>query len=97
VFGLRSDLELAGYRLHPDEVEGVVTVGLGDAIALFGGHRELVHALELRRGSGSGLPRAIEIAVSDFAAGEIGGYAVRALRGLSEIVSGGTPEPFELR
>ena len=97
VFALRSDLGLAGYRLHPDEVEGVVTVALDDAIALFDGDREVVPALELRRGSGTGVPKAIEIVVSDFAAGEIGGYAIRALQGLREVVNGGVPEPFELR
>ena len=37
VFALRSDLALDRYRLHPDEVEGVVSVGLDDAIALFEG------------------------------------------------------------
>ncbi len=39
VFALRSDLALDRYRLHPDEVEGVVSVGLDDAIALFEGVR----------------------------------------------------------
>ena len=44
-----------------------------------------------------GVPNAIDIRVSDFAAGEIGGYAVRALHGLRAVVDGGVPEPFELR
>ena len=43
------------------------------------------------------MPAVVDIAVSDFAAGEVGGYAVRALRGLLAVVGGGTPEPFELR
>jgi hypothetical protein len=97
VFAFGSDLELADYRLHPEEVEGVVSVALDDAIALFEGRRPVVPALELRRGSGSAVPIVLEIAVADFAAGEVGGYAVRALEGLSFVLGGGTPEPFELR
>ena len=43
------------------------------------------------------MPIVLEVAVADFAAGEVGGYAVRALEGLREVVGGGAPEPFELR
>ena len=96
VFAVRSDLALDGYRLHPDEVASVVAIGLDDAIALFEGHRAVVAALELGREPGSGTPTAVEIAVADFAAGETGGYAVRALQGARIVVNGGTPEPFEL-
>ena len=97
VFALRSDLAPDRYRLHPEEVEGVVTVELDDAIALFEGSRGSVPALELRRDAASRVPNAIDIRVSDFAAGEIGGYAVRALHGLRAVVDGGVPELFELR
>jgi isopentenyldiphosphate isomerase len=97
VFGLRSDLRLDRYRLHPDEVSAVVSVGLDDAIALFEGVVETVPALELRRDPASAVPAAIDVGVSDFAAGEVGGYAARALRGLRAVVAGGAPEPFELR
>ena len=85
-----------GYRLHPDEVEGVVSIGFDDAIALFDGSLGAVPALELgaMRARACG---ALEVAVSDFAAGEVGGYAVRALHGLRTVVDGGVPEPFELR
>jgi isopentenyldiphosphate isomerase len=95
VFAVRSDLPLAGYRLHPDEVEAVVTMPLDDAIALFEGNSTVTPGLELRRGNST--PAAIEVAVGDFAAGEVGGYAVHALRGLREVVSGTPPEPFDLR
>ena len=87
VFALRSDLALDHYRLHPDEVEGVVSVGLDDAIELFEGVVEAVPALELRRDAASAVPAAVDVAVSDFAAGEVGGYAVRALRGLRVVVA----------
>jgi len=98
VFGLRSDLPLDGYRLHPDEVEGVVSIGLEDAIALFEGSVAAVPALEHRRDAGPfGRADALDVGVSDFAAGEVGGYAVRALQGLRTILDGGVPDPFELR
>ena len=60
VFALRSDLALDRYRLHPDEVEGVVSVGLDDAIALFEGVGRAVPALELRRDAASAVPAAVE-------------------------------------
>ena len=33
----------------------------------------------------------VVVAVAGFAAGEVGGYAVRALQGLREVVGGGAP------
>ena len=97
VYALRSDRPLDRYRLHPDEVEGVVSIALDDAIALFEGSRGAVSALELRREAGAGAARPLEVGVGDFAAGEVGGYAVLALRGLRTVVDGGVPAPFELR
>jgi isopentenyldiphosphate isomerase len=95
VLALRSDLPLAAYSLHPDEVEAVVAVGLEEALALFDGSARAVPGLELRRGGGD--PEETVVTVAGFAAGEVGGYAVVALRGLREVVRGSTPEPFELR
>ena len=95
VFAVRSDLPLDAYALHPEEVEAVVTVGLDQALALFDGRLQAVPGLELRRGERD--PEKIVVAVAGFAAGEVGGYAVRALRGLHEVVHGASPEPFELR
>ena len=95
VLALRSDLPLAAYSLHPDEVEAVVAVGLEEALALFDGSARAVPGLELRRGGGD--PEETVVTVAGFAAGEVGGYAALALRGLREVVRGSTPEPFELR
>jgi isopentenyldiphosphate isomerase len=94
VFALRSDLPLAGYRLHPEEVAAVAAVGLDDAVALFEGRADAVPGLELPRGASA--PSAITVRVADFAAGEVGGYAVLALQGLSAVVRGSAPEPFTL-
>jgi isopentenyldiphosphate isomerase len=95
VFALRSDLPLAAYALHPEEVDAVVAVGLDDALALFDGRLQSVSGLELRRGEPD--PEEIAVTVAGFAAGEVDGYAARALRGLLEVVRGFSPEPFELR
>jgi 8-oxo-dGTP pyrophosphatase MutT (NUDIX family) len=95
VFALRSDLPLDAYALHPEEVEAVVTIGLEKALALFDGRVEAVPGRELRRGARD--PDEIVVTVAGFAAGEIGGYAALALRGLREVVLGSLPEPFELR
>ena len=95
VFAVRSDLPLDAYRLHPDEVEAVVAVPLADALALFEGRAAEVAGHELGRGSST--PAAVRVTVAGFAAGEVGGYAVHALRGLLEVVAGGVPAPFELR
>ena len=95
VFAVRSDLSLDAYLLHPDEVAAVVAVPLEDALALFEGQREGVHGTEL--GRGERVPRSEHVAVSDFAAGEVGDYAVRALQGLLAVLGGGAPAPFDLR
>ena len=95
VFGVRSDLPLDAYRLHPDEVDGVVAVPLAAALALFEGHADEAPGLELRRGAPTSI--AIVVTIADFAAGETEGYAMKAVRGLREVVEGGSPEPFELR
>jgi len=95
VFALRSDLPLDAYRLHPDEVDAVVSVPLDAVLDLFEGRQAAVQGVELRRGSmASSVAR---ITVSAFAAGESDGYPARALRGLLEVVAGRAPEQFELR
>jgi len=95
VFAARSDLPLDAYRLHADEVDAVVSVPLAEALALFEGLAAAVVGHELGRGSSRAT--AVPVSVAEFAAGEIDGYAARALRSLLEVVSGGAPEPFELR
>jgi hypothetical protein len=95
VFAVRSDLPLDAYVLHPDEVTAVASVPLLDALALFEGRRDAVFGTELARGEGVEEMR--HIAVSDFAAGEVDGYAALALQGLLAVVGGGSPQPFELR
>jgi hypothetical protein len=95
VFAVRSDLPPAAYRLHPQEVDALVVVPLDDAIALFDGHTPVVDGLQFRRDAAEAA--VVAVTVDGFAAGEVGGYASRALRGLLAAVGGGSPEPFELR
>ena len=76
VFALRSDLPLDRYRLHPDEVEGVVSVGIGRRDRVVRRSRRCRARARASAGQRLGVPTVLEVAVSDFAAGEIGGYAV---------------------
>ena len=76
-------------------MEAVASVLLADALALFDGRKKEVAGEELRRGSI--MPSTTRVTVGGFAASEVDGYATRALRGLLEVVTGGSPELFELR
>jgi isopentenyldiphosphate isomerase len=95
VFGLRSDIPLDAYRLHPDEVDAVVSVSLDAILALFEGREMVVPGVELRRDSVR--PAIAHLTVSGFAAGADDGYPARALQGLLDVIGGRAPEPFELR
>ena len=95
VFGVRSDRPLGEYRLHVEEVDAVVSVPLEAAIELFDGSRDAVGGVELRRGDDVAKP--IEVTIAGFAAGERAGYPALALRRLREVLSGRSPQPFELR
>lgn len=95
VFAVRSDLPLDAYALHPDEVDSVVAIDLEAALALFEGSIEEAPGRELHRNAF--VASAILVTTADFAAGETGGYAVHALRGLREVVDGRSPDPFDLR
>jgi 8-oxo-dGTP pyrophosphatase MutT (NUDIX family) len=95
VYALRSDRALRDYRLHPHEVDAIVAVPLDDAVRLFAGETGAVQGSELARGAAE--PVVIDITVDAFAAGEVGGYAERALRSLTGVVAGARPKTFELR
>ena len=95
VFAVRSDLPLSRYRLHPEEVDSVVSVPLDAAVELFEGRVSSVEGLELRRGASSSSP--VDVTVAGFAAGDRTGYPALALRGLGEVLAGRVPEPFDLR
>jgi isopentenyldiphosphate isomerase len=95
VLGVRSDRPLGAYRLHEEEVDGIVSVPLPAAIDLFDGSRDAVGGVELRRGDAAAGP--VDVTIEGFAAGERRGYPALALRGLWEVLDGRAPQPFELR
>jgi 8-oxo-dGTP pyrophosphatase MutT (NUDIX family) len=95
VFGLRSDLPLEAYRLHPEEVDELIRLPLGDALALFEGRAATARGVALSRGDTAHRP--VAVAVDDFAAAARDGYPARALRALGEVLAGRVPAAFELR
>jgi len=95
VFAARSDLPLAGYRLHEEEVDALVSVPLDAVVELFEGRRAAARGVELQRGSSGARP--VDVTIAGFAAGDRGGYPALALRGLREVLAGRVPEPFALR
>lgn len=95
-FAVRCDRPLTEYRLHEDEVDGLVAMPLEAALALFEGRATSAGAVELPRGAA--VQKAIDVALRDFAAAaDRDGYPPLALRGLAEVVAGTYPQPFLLR
>lgn len=95
VFALRSDRPLCSYRLHPDEVDGLVLVTLADGIKLFRGAEATIPALEGRRAADhtASLYTDIRMQTTDFVdAGD--GYAATALAAIRDLARGTVPEPF---
>jgi 8-oxo-dGTP pyrophosphatase MutT (NUDIX family) len=93
IFGLSSDAPLEAYRLHPDEVSGLVAAHLDDALALFAGEMHDIVAVERPRVGAAQRVRLDGDAFVPFA----GGYAVASLTRLKAVLIGESFEPFELR
>ena len=94
VFAIRSDLPLGDYRLHPDEVASLVAIDIADALRLFSGEAESIPAWEHPRDAAEGHP--VTLRRLDFA-GRDRRYPLAALTALRSVITGETPEPFELR
>lgn len=90
VFALRCDQPLTGYRLHPDEVAGIVAIKLDEVIALFEGTLNTAEASEVQL---DGRERRIAVIISDFA-GDREDYAQAALAGIQTLAAGHRPESF---
>ncbi len=93
VFALRCDQPLARYRLHPEEVAGIVAVELDRIVALFEGSIETAEAHEVQLDGSQGL---ITLRTTDFA-DEGSDYPRATLAGIQALVSGRQPEPFLIR
>lgn len=94
-FAVRCDLPLRAYRLHPDEVSGVLHLPVAATLALFEHRVASVRGTELRRGRAR--PGPVEARIADFAGIDDDGYARHALQGLADVLAGRAPAPFELR
>lgn len=93
VFALRCDQPLTAYRLHPDEVAGIVAIDLGQALGLFNGSRETADGREV---SLEGDEHSLQVVLADFAGGR-DDYAQAALAGIQMLATGNVPEPFLIR
>jgi len=93
VYALRSDQPLECYRLHEDEVDGVVAISVADLRRLFQDTGASIAAREVER---SGTSRDITIRLDDFA-GDRATYRDAVIDSIETLVAGGRPKPFLLR
>jgi isopentenyldiphosphate isomerase len=93
VFAVRSKHPLSAYRLHPEEVDAVVSVGIDDARRLFSGEAAEVAAVECSR---AGDLRTRTVSVHEFVQAS-GSYLFDSLDALERVVAGVPVTPFELR
>lgn len=93
VFGYRSDIPLNQYRLHPEEVSGIVAIPLPEAIALFTGERTEVAGIECDR---NGIETSRIFSQEDFVP-DRDGYTPLALTQLALLADRERVEPFLLR
>jgi isopentenyldiphosphate isomerase len=93
VFAVRCDQPLSAYRLHPEEVDSLVSVPLETAGRMFAGEIETVDGIECRRDGAASVAR---LARSEFIILDVE-YQLAALPALAAVIDGTTPEPFEVR
>jgi isopentenyldiphosphate isomerase len=92
VFAVRCDQPLDAYRLHPEEVDAVVALGVHDALALFHGTSSVVTAWTC---PSAGTVTRTTVTLADFVAAP-DGYVPVALAALEALLRGSRPRPFEL-
>lgn len=93
VYALRCDLPLAEFRLHPEEVDGIVAVDLEHAIALFDGSAV---SIPVRETGLDGIEHRITVTLGNFVHTD-DGYGPAALEGIRILATGNEPEPFNIR
>lgn len=98
VYGVRIDQPLTEFRLHPEEVDGLVLLALEDAIALFGNAVPQVTGYEARRGvDGRALePAVLQLTKHDFVEMD-DDYARVALAAIARLAAGEDIQPFLVR
>lgn len=92
VYAVRRDLPLAAYRMHPEEVSGLLSLPIGEALALFEGERP---ALEGRERGRDGSEHVVQLTSAAFVP-FVGDYPQHALRGLRSVILRQPVTPFQL-
>lgn len=92
VFSYRCDQPLEEYRLHPEEISGLVRIPLAEARALFNGEVDGAISVEW---DGASTPATAPVSEADFAGNAAYGRA--ALDAIAARLRGEPPEPFEIR
>jgi len=93
VYAVRCDQPLSEYRLHPEEVAGLVAIPLDAALRVFAGDTDVVDGCEHRR---DGESIAVTFSRDEFIVLDVN-YQLAALPALGAVINGETPEPFEVR
>jgi isopentenyldiphosphate isomerase len=98
VFATRIELPLTDFRLHPEEVDGLVALDLDAAIALFGNAVPQVAGCEARRAAdGRTLEAlALDLNLQDFVQMD-DDYARLALAAIAQLAAGEEIQPFLVR
>ena len=92
VFAVRCDQPLSTYRLHPEEVDSLVSIPLDAALRMFAGEIETVDGVECRR---DGAAVAARLARSEFIILDVE-YQLAALPALAAVIDSKTPAPFDV-
>lgn len=92
VFAVRCDQPLSAYRLHPEEVDSLVSVPLDAVRRMFSGEIDVVDGIECRR---DGASSATRLARSEFIILDVE-YQLAALPALAAVIDGKTPAPFDV-
>ena len=93
VFAVRCDQPLSAYRLHPEEVDSLVSIPLDAAQRLFAGEIDAVSGIEWRR---DGASFAAPLARKEFIILDVE-YQMAALPALAAVIEGKAPPPFDVR
>jgi isopentenyldiphosphate isomerase len=94
VYAVRCDWPLDRFRQHPEEIDELAQVNVGDALALFRGDVVATRASCLVRLEQR--PRCIQVQVHDFVDAS-DGYAIATLDAIWQLAGGLKPEMFIIR
>ncbi|MDQ3549356.1 MAG: NUDIX domain-containing protein, partial [Chloroflexota bacterium] len=93
VYAVRCDRPLSDYRLHPEEVAGLVAIPLDAAQRVFAGDTDVVVGYQCLC---DGEPFDVALSRDEFVMLDVK-YQLAALPALGAVINGEIPEPFEVR